>query len=546
MNTLSKPGLILVLAILLSACSSLQAAPGETPLPTALVATPTTVAPAYGEARVESIQVLTTQTFPAQVSVVARGHLPDSCTTLDRVTQTRTDKVFQIKLASVRRADLACAQTLVPFDKVIALDLTGASPGIYSVNVNGVSSAFGVAASDVSATPTIAPSVTPTASPTPTPTRTPAPKTVSISGRVWHDLCDSGAVGQPAPPALPRGCVAAVQGGYRANGILENGEPGISRVRVSLGVGACPSTGLAAVTTNQTGAYTFAGLTAGTYCVSIAAAEAPNQSILLPGDWTWPGVGIGGATVTLAAGENRSGINFGWDYQFLPVPERCFDQAMFIQDVTIPDNTVVVPGAPFVKTWRLQNDGTCSWGSNYALVFIGGHQMGAPVSTPLPGIVPPGSTVDVSVNLIAPTLAGLYRGEWKLRNDQSVLFGVGAGRAAALYTQIVIEPPAPTPVRVNFPPGATSVTLHGNVQPLQFDQYILRALAGQRMTVEIISANPGADFGVQGLEDGQPLKRLHIAGKRWSDVLPATQDYLVTVAAQEGAADYTLIITITF
>lgn len=542
MKILGKPGLILLLAVLLSACASLQAAPEATPAPTVLVATPTMAGPVYGEARVESIEVLTLQTSPAKISVVARGYVSDTCTMLDRVTMARTDKVVQIKLATVRRADLACAATLVPFDKVISLDLGDAAPGAYHVNVNGVSNTFVVAASDASATPT----VTPTISPTATPTRAPLPKTASISGRVWHDLCASGAAGQAAPPARPRGCVADAQGGYRANGILESGEPGIGGVRVSLGLGACPSTGLAAVTASPNGVYTFAGLAAGTYCVSIAATEASNQPILLPGDWTWPGGGIGSATVTVATGENRSSINFGWDYQFLPVPERCFDQATFIQDVTIPDNTVVMPGAPFVKTWRLQNDGACSWGSNYALVFVSGHQMGARDSMPLPGIVPPGSTVDVSVNLTAPTLAGLYRGEWKLRNDQGVLFGLGRSRAAALYTQIVIEPPSPTPVRVRFPPGAVSVTLHGSVQYLDDDQYVLRALAGQRMTVEIVSANPEANFGVQGLEDGQPLKRLHVAGPRWSDVLPATQDYLVTVAAPDGAADYALIITVTY
>ena len=542
MNTLGKPGLILLLAVILSACTSLQTAPVATPAPTVLVVTSTTAGPVYGEARVESVEALTLQTQPAKVSVVARGYLPDTCTMLDRVTQARTDKTFQIKLATVRRADVACAPTLVPFDKVISLDLADATPGTYSVNVNGVSNTFVVAASDASATPTVAPTMSPTA----TPTRAPLPRAASISGRVWHDLCSSGADGQPGPSAPPRGCVADAQGSYRANGILESGEPGIGGVRVSLGLGACPSTGLAAVTASPNGVYTFAGLAAGTYCVSIVATEPPNQSILLPGDWTWPGVSISSETVTVAAGENRSSINFGWDYQFLPVPEQCFDQATFIQDVTIPDNTVVTPGAPFVKAWRLQNDGTCTWGSNYALVFVGGHQMGAPVSTPLPGIVPPGSTVDVSVNLVAPNLAGLYRGEWKLRNDHGVLFGLGRSRAAALYAQIVIESPSPTPVRVQFPPGATSVTLRDSVQFPDYDQYVLRALAGQRMTVEIVSANPEANFGVQGLDDGQPLKRLHIAGPVWSDVLPATQDYLVTVAVPEGAADYALIITVTY
>lgn len=102
------------------------------------------------------------------------------------------------------------------------------------------------------------------------------------------------------------------------------------------------------------------------------------------------------------------------------------DQAAFVKDVTYPDNSEVAAGETFVKTWRLQNAGTCTWTTAYAVVFAGGERMGAPAAQPLPGSVAPGETVDVSVSLTAPVDGGTYRAEFKLRNASNVIFGVGS------------------------------------------------------------------------------------------------------------------------
>ena len=101
------------------------------------------------------------------------------------------------------------------------------------------------------------------------------------------------------------------------------------------------------------------------------------------------------------------------------------DAAQFVADVTIPDGTVVAPGAALVKTWRFKNVGTCTWSTSYAIVFYSGTKMGAPSAVNLPNSVAPGATVDVTVNMTAPTTPGHYRGYWMLRNASSVLFGVG-------------------------------------------------------------------------------------------------------------------------
>lgn len=122
------------------------------------------------------------------------------------------------------------------------------------------------------------------------------------------------------------------------------------------------------------------------------------------------------------------------------------DRASFVSDVTIPDGAKLSAGEAFTKTWRLQNNGSCTWTSGYSLVFDHGDQMGGPASTQLTnGSVPPGGTVDASVNLTAPGNAGTYQGFWKLRNSDGIVFGVGAQGTAAFWVKINVEAVAPPP-----------------------------------------------------------------------------------------------------
>src|SRR5690606_16148794 len=78
--------------------------------------------------------------------------------------------------------------------------------------------------------------------------------------------------------------------------------------------------------------------------------------------------------------------------------------AQFIADVTIPDGTHFEPGATLKKTWRIKNIGSCTWNSNdVSLVFDSGERMGAPASLAIPTNVGPGQTVDLTVDLTAPS-----------------------------------------------------------------------------------------------------------------------------------------------
>ena len=102
--------------------------------------------------------------------------------------------------------------------------------------------------------------------------------------------------------------------------------------------------------------------------------------------------------------------------------------ATFIKDVTIDDGSTLEPGQYFTKVWRIQNVGTCTWKDGYQFVFASGDRMGGVLSQPLvSGHVPPGSTIDVSVQLRAPEESGSYRGYWRFQDSKGGDFGLTSG-----------------------------------------------------------------------------------------------------------------------
>ncbi len=113
------------------------------------------------------------------------------------------------------------------------------------------------------------------------------------------------------------------------------------------------------------------------------------------------------------------------------VPAACVDGMKFISDVTFDDNNMksppyVKPGEGFVKTWRVENTGSCTWTPNYQLVYAYGNVSSAQMSgQPLniPANVAPGQTIDLSVTLIAPLEPITYQGFWQIENSAGWRFG---------------------------------------------------------------------------------------------------------------------------
>jgi len=96
----------------------------------------------YGTAQVDSIDILMLESFPVQISVVARGNLPDGCTAIDQIAQQRQGDTFKVTITTRRPADKICTEALVPFQEAISLEVVGLPAGTYTVDVNGVTGSF--------------------------------------------------------------------------------------------------------------------------------------------------------------------------------------------------------------------------------------------------------------------------------------------------------------------------------------------------------------------------------------------------------------------
>ncbi len=121
----------------------------------------------------------------------------------------------------------------------------------------------------------------------------------------------------------------------------------------------------------------------------------------------------------------------------------CTNKASFVADVTIPDNTSVNAGAPFTKTWRISNTGTCIWASDYTLSYYSEDRMGAPDSVPL-AITYPGQTLDLSVDLTAPSSTGTRRGNFVIKNPEGLIISIDDDSRLWLIINVVSSAVVPT------------------------------------------------------------------------------------------------------
>ncbi len=175
------------------------------------------------------------------------------------------------------------------------------------------------------------------------------------------------------------------------------------------------------------------------------------------------------------------------------IPPSSCDRAQFIADVTVPDGTIMAPGQTFTKTWRLKNIGSCAWNTSYQLVFSSGEQMGAAASAAFPQNVAVGQTVDISINMTAPSAAGSYRGYWMFKNSTGALFGIGAQANKPWWVDIRVSGPTVTPGGPTVTPGPSVTPAPG----IAYD-FATNACAGTWYSGAGALPCPGTDGDARG------------------------------------------------
>lgn len=160
---------------------------------------------------------------------------------------------------------------------------------------------------------------------------------------------------------------------YDGNGMYVPGESPFAGVEIVLGIGACSTaTPSQTAITASDGSYQFSipAPNAGTYCLSIDPLVEPNTSLLIPGGFTVP---VGGESeITLTEGQDMTGLDFGWQFQF----DNIQNPLMEITSVHLDSTTIHVNNFEEVEV-TVTNIGSGP-ASGFELVLVPQYGVGPP------------------------------------------------------------------------------------------------------------------------------------------------------------------------
>jgi hypothetical protein len=224
--------------------------------------------------------------------------------------------------------------------------------------------------------------------------------------------------------------------------------------------------------------------------------------------------------------------------------------ASFVTDKTIPDNTQMIASQVFAKTWTIRNTGTCSWNSNYLLIFDHGDGLGV-----TPGYtqqlttanINPGQTLDITVNMTAPASSGTFTGYWRMRDPGGVIFGITPTGGTFLVKIIVVKTTA-----VTLLPFAGSGAVHsdGLINPSEFAVGDTSDGKGIQLFLDYdISSIPANASIVEvkldmrnGSISGDPFGGLGVLHLYFQDFLPLdASDYAVTLPGGGSRAEWSTV-----
>jgi hypothetical protein len=112
------------------------------------------------------------------------------------------------------------------------------------------------------------------------------------------------------------------------------------------------------------------------------------------------------------------------------------------------------------------------------------------------------------------------------------------------------EPPLPPPpsgvtgTRISFATGATSANVEGTIKKNQILDYLVRAGKSQTLMASVYSANDNVFLGVAGVPTGSILLHTSSGKTSFKGVLPATQDYQLSLVSPAQKTNFTLQVII--
>lgn len=114
--------------------------------------------------------------------------------------------------------------------------------------------------------------------------------------------------------------------------------------------------------------------------------------------------------------------------------DTCVNSLVFIEDLTIPDNSFITYGSAIDKQWLVENNGTCNWSDAYRLKHVGGGELGAPEEIALYPARAATQAV-IQITFTAPFTDGEYESAWQAFDPFGLAFG------DPIYIRIVVAAP---------------------------------------------------------------------------------------------------------
>ncbi len=198
------------------------------------------------------------------------------------------------------------------------------------------------------------------------------------------------------------------------------------------------------------------------------------------------------------------------------------NDARFVADLTIPDDTPIAPATSFMKAWRVENSGTRAWQQGYHLVFFAGDSLSEILGYPLPPTLP-GQTADLTIFLTAPEVPGTYTTYWRLQDAQGAWFG------DVLFARILVPRSTPWP----FAPDRWRGTIWAITSIFESGRPAGDPAAYQNIDAGIISYGKH-----QATLQSGTLQRVIDAYLQKSDspvALAIRQDYAARIAARDAS-----------
>lgn len=117
-----------------------------------------------------------------------------------------------------------------------------------------------------------------------------------------------------------------------------------------------------------------------------------------------------------------------------PPVENCINNLVFVQDITVPDGSLIQPGGTVEKAWLVTNSGTCDWGPEHRMKLTGGDTFNSPTELALyPARA--GTQAILRIVFNAPLLPGTYEATWQAFAPDGTQFG------DPFYLQILVLGP---------------------------------------------------------------------------------------------------------